>query len=118
MKVKIGNRMRLIRKKLDLSQKEMANKLNISSSYLSDVELNKAGMSLDKLSNLIIQFNINLNWLLIEKGTMFNLDKELSEKDIQILDFLNTNSKLKQVIEKIRNSSYSEYILYEDLCCP
>ena len=66
-----NNRLYLIRKNLKLSQKEMSNLLSIPYTTLSRYENNVIKPSFDILSKIAKQFNVNINWLLTGRGSMF-----------------------------------------------
>lgn len=69
--VKIGKRISTVRKILDMNQKEMAAKLNLTPSALSSIEkgVNNAGLPL--IFALWEHYRVNLNFLLSGAGPMF-----------------------------------------------
>jgi transcriptional regulator with XRE-family HTH domain len=101
----IGEKLEQIRKKLKITQGLFAEKLNMSRSTLSRLESNK----LTKIDNEIIsilsnQYNVNLNWLLNDKGQMFqtnDAEMEISEKIIDTKT--DTNQELILEKEKLRS---------------
>jgi len=66
----IGKRIKQIRNKLNISQKNFASELSTSAPKLSNYENGKYGVKTDMLEILYIKFNINLNWLVTGKGNM------------------------------------------------
>lgn len=66
-----GNRIKEFRKKLNLSQQELAKHLNMQPQALARYEKDKVKPSIELAKKLTDLFNINLNWLLTGKGEMF-----------------------------------------------
>ena len=80
----IGTRVKEVRKTLRINQKQMADKLGIFNSYLSDIENGKGNPGHSfffKISNL---FKVNLNYLFLGKGEMFLKSEQTREEDIFI----------------------------------
>ncbi|RDE19304.1 helix-turn-helix domain-containing protein [Parageobacillus thermoglucosidasius] len=81
----IGDNIKFFRKKAKMTQVELAEKANISRSYLADVERNRYNPSLDTLKAIASALNVPVNSLIGEEDTK-NLDRdtklpELTEKD-------------------------------------
>lgn len=66
-----NERLKEIRKSLDLTQREFSDALDIKQGSYSDVERGKAGISAVLLKNLIRRFRINPLWLCEGEGEMF-----------------------------------------------
>ncbi len=66
-----NERLKEIRKSLDLTQREFSDALDIKQGSYSDVERGKAGISAVLLKNLIRRFRINPLWLCEGEGDMF-----------------------------------------------
>lgn len=67
-----GTRFKAVRQTLNLSQDAFAARLHLSKSAISAVENNKSFVSVEVLSTLFIDFNVNLNYLIVGQGQMFN----------------------------------------------
>jgi transcriptional regulator with XRE-family HTH domain len=67
----IGDRIKEIRKKLRLPQKEMAAGLNTSSSYLSEIESGKANPGPGFFLDLSDVYNVSIEYVFHGKGEMF-----------------------------------------------
>jgi transcriptional regulator with XRE-family HTH domain len=67
-----GERLKKIRRKLGLSQTELGEKLGFSKQYLSNIEADRNLMNNDKLVKLLVDFNVNINYLLAGVGEMFS----------------------------------------------
>ena len=59
----LGENIKLYRKKQKLTQVQLADKANISRSYLADVENNRYNPSVDTLKNISNALGVNLNEL-------------------------------------------------------
>lgn len=66
-----NERLKEIRKTLDLTQREFSDALDIKQGSYSDVERGKAGISAILLKNLIRRFRVNPLWLCEGEGEMF-----------------------------------------------
>lgn len=73
----LHQRLKLIRLDLNLSQKEMAEGLDLTQGGYSDIERGKTKAIADNvLTKLEDKYNVDVNWLRREEGQMFkNLDK-------------------------------------------
>lgn len=71
-----GQRFRKIRMALNLSQEVFGKNIGLSKSGISAVENDKTFVSLEILSTLFINYDINLNYLVTGSGSMFNKQQE------------------------------------------
>ena len=76
-----GQRFKDLRKELRLTQEVFANKIGLSKSAISAVESDKSFISQNVMSTLFMEFNVNLNWLVVGEGKMFNAPKYEDVKD-------------------------------------
>jgi transcriptional regulator with XRE-family HTH domain len=67
----LGKRVKMIRKELQISQKDFANKINISGSYLSEIEAGKSKPGYDFLFNISRICNVSLAYVLHGIGEIF-----------------------------------------------
>lgn len=75
----MGERIKEIRKKLNITQKNFAGSLHMANSYLSEIENGKANPSFEFFYSLSYYYNVSLNYLFHGIGPMF-----LSEGSIQM----------------------------------
>jgi SOS-response transcriptional repressor LexA len=66
-----GQRLRNVRKALNLSQQELAATIKVNASAISQMETNRIKPSLDTLLLLAKNYKVNLHWMLTGKGQMF-----------------------------------------------
>lgn len=93
--MKLGEKIKLLRKGKKISQEELSNMLNINRNYLSRIETGKSDPSATVLRSIAKIFNIDLNSLLdVDNENIENYDKTkyiienckyLNDKD---LDFI------------------------------
>jgi len=95
-----GVRLRKLRESKNLSQGDVAKRLNVTNSAISGYENNTSSPSLEMLTNLAILFNVSTDYLLnLEKRQSLYLDG-FSEMDkisaLKILDILRDNLSTKE----------------------
>ena len=67
----IAERVKSIRKTLKLTQEELSQKINVSPTYICQVEKGKYKPNFDFLENISRELNVNLYWLIFGQGEMF-----------------------------------------------
>jgi transcriptional regulator with XRE-family HTH domain len=81
----IGRRVKLIRKHLKLTQRELAKRLSISVGYLSDVENGKNKINIDIVSGIVLHFpEISPGWLLVGRGDMIIREQEILSENYSL----------------------------------
>lgn len=98
----VGKRLKDLRRQLNVSQKDFAAQLEISSSYLSEIESGKTKPGFNFLRLIAKTFRINPAWVLLEEGDVF-LDNEdgpnISEKE-----FGDAADRVKELLHYIKKS--------------
>jgi phage repressor protein C with HTH and peptisase S24 domain len=74
----MGERVKLIRKKLGMTQEQLAQRLGVGKTALSMIETGKARLSTRNRNILVQELNVNPDWLDSGRGEMFNADPLLS----------------------------------------
>ena len=110
--MKLGEKIKLIRKSKGISQEELASTLKINRNFLSRIETGKSEPTASILKNIAKLFNSNLNSLLDVKNISTNSDdkikyitencKNLNEKDIDFI--IRIISVMKEEYVKINSS--------------
>lgn len=73
----MNERLRKLRKFLDLTQQEFADKIGMKRNTIANYESNRNEPSNSVISLICREFNVNEEWLRIGKGEMFNqIDKD------------------------------------------
>lgn len=73
----VNERFRQIRKKLEMTQDQLAQRLGVGKAALSMIETGKAGLSSRNLNILVQEFNVNPEWVETGKGNMFTAEPNL-----------------------------------------
>ena len=76
-----GSRLKKIRKELKLSQEEFGKKIGLTRAAIAAVEADNNKFSNDVLCKLILTFDVNVNYLLVGKGNIFNAPEFEQVKD-------------------------------------
>ena len=74
----VGERIRLIRKALNMTQDQLAQRLGVGKAALSMIETGKAGFSTRNKNILVQDLNVNPEWIDTGKGKMFNAEPNLT----------------------------------------
>lgn len=74
----MGERLKLIRKALGLTQEQLAQRLGVGKTALSMIETGKARLSSRNKNILIQDLNVNPTWLETGRGQIFNADPALT----------------------------------------
>ncbi len=75
----VNERFRQIRKKLEMTQEQLAQRLGVGKAALSMIETGKAGLSSRNLNILVQEFNVNAEWVETGKGNMFSAEPDLKK---------------------------------------
>ena len=73
----VGERIRLMRKQLNLTHEQMAQRLGVGKAALSMIETGKARLSARNKNILVQDFNVNPDWIETGEGKMFNAEPDL-----------------------------------------
>ncbi len=73
----INERFRQIRKKLEMTQEQLAQRLGVGKAALSMIETGKAGLSTRNLNIMVQEFNVNPEWVETGNGNMFSAEPNL-----------------------------------------
>jgi len=107
---KFGIRLKKIRCALNLSQEALGDKLNMSRAAIAAAEAGKNGFSQDTLYKLSKIFNVNLNYLICDKGEMFINTCENThvfiKNDTVLEKFKTWGRRLAKILDENDESSY------------
>jgi transcriptional regulator with XRE-family HTH domain len=76
----IGKRIRKVRLDLDMTINDFAERIDISSSFLSDVELGKRGISAENIVKICSKCNISCDYLLMGVQSFGKVDESIAER--------------------------------------
>jgi len=80
-----GQRIKKIRQELKLSQDDFGKIFNISKQFVSLLEQDKTFLNNDKLVKLLLDYNVNVNYVLAGIGSMFIM-REPEDAKREVLD--------------------------------
>lgn len=93
------NRIKELRKKLNLSQKDLGKKIGISDAAVSKIEKGINSPSIQTIKSICREFNVSYAWLKDGKGDMFtNLPETLLD---EIADEYHLNDRMKKLIKTL-----------------
>lgn len=69
MYIELGKKIKLLRKRRNLKQDDLANILNISRAQISNLEKGRRSLNLEQLNKLCIYFKIDMSYFLSEETT-------------------------------------------------
>ena len=114
--VKIMNeRIKKIRKELDLTQQEFANRLGTARNNIAGYETGKRSPSNAVISLMCKEFNVNETWLRTGEGDMFielDMEDQLMEWSAKVLSGRDSKFK-KQFVTMLMSLSENEWGLLE-----
>lgn len=125
--ISLDNRVKLIRKKLNISQTDFGKKLGITGAGISKIENGKRNLTEQMLRMICTEFNINEKWLRSGEGEIFRQlpsdaigqlaeNYQLDELDKKIIsEYVRLDEKKRQVIKEYimriaYGSSYSDLL--------
>jgi transcriptional regulator with XRE-family HTH domain len=106
-----GQRLKEVRQQLKLLQKDFAASLEVSGSFLSEIEKGKANPGFDVLRKMYLIYNVNLHYLLGGQGEPFIDKTEASVSPSTAIG--HEKEKLHELIFYIENAPVVRYAVYE-----
>jgi len=106
-----NNKLKRIRKILNLSQKETAAKLGVPFTTISRYEHNIIKPSFDILSRYAKIFNVNINWLLTGRGEMFISEKAGAHSNGTGIDEAEYRERIRELEREIADLKKSIHLL-------
>jgi transcriptional regulator with XRE-family HTH domain len=116
MRHEIGKRIRLVRDKKGITQSELGEKLGIQFQHVSKYERGETVPTWENLIKLHEFYDVNINWLLTGKGTMFVSPITYSVADNQSLAAirdLDSDDQLDEIITELRNDQELKNLIYD-----
>jgi transcriptional regulator with XRE-family HTH domain len=106
-----GNRLKEVRLKLGLIQKDFAEKMGITGSFISELEKGKKAPGMSVLKRLSNEFNISLDYLINGKGRPFLLRSENKPSSFEIGPENPDKEKIRQLLHYMANSPFVKYAM-------
>lgn len=114
---KMQNRMKQIRKELDLTQQEFAKRIGSTQNVLANYETGRRNPSSSVINNICKEFSVNETWFRTGKGQMFdkiNRDNQLMMWAGKLLSEEQTSYK-KRLLTVLMSLSEDEWLLLEKI---
>lgn len=111
----MNDRLKALRKSLDLTQQEFANRLGVKRNTVATYEVGKSNPSDAAISLICAKFNVNEEWLRTGTGDMFielDVEDQLMEWAGKVLSGQDSNFK-KRFVTMLMNLSESEWEFIE-----
>jgi len=100
----IGNRIKQVRTHLRIQQKEMAQKLGITSAHLSEIEKGKSSPSIEVVLKITNIYNMSLEFLFLGRGEMLYISG--LEKAPEKFTFDSSVTSREKLIWMLKKSDY------------
>ncbi|MCL2791526.1 MAG: helix-turn-helix domain-containing protein [Spirochaetaceae bacterium] len=88
MDYSINQRIKELREKLGINQRDFSKLLSLSGGYISGVEVNLREVNARLIKLIVSQFGVNEEWLRHGNGEMF-IKKKIDEKAVRIVSLFN-----------------------------
>lgn len=99
----INDRISILIERLNIKQKDFADRINLKSNTLSMIKSNKRSVTERVINDIVREFNVNKEWLINGTGEIF-IQKSTDYIDLLIKEY-NLNSKDKEILESYLNMS-------------
>lgn len=113
----MNERLKKLRKELELTQQEFAGRLGISRNNIASYETNKSEMGASVISLICREFNVSENWLRDGTGDMFleqTRDEQIA-KFIGGIQSIDDDSFKKRLISMLSEMTEDEWGLLENM---
>ncbi|MCP5105163.1 MAG: helix-turn-helix transcriptional regulator [bacterium] len=100
----IGKRIKDVRTHLRIQQKEMAQKLGITSAHLSEIEKGKSSPSTELVLKITKTYNMSLEFLFLGKGEMLYDQEPVNAGDQFTFD--SSMTSLEKLVWMLKKSDY------------
>lgn len=109
--IEFGNRLRVVREKLGLKQREFALRIEKTPAFLSEIETGKSNPGFGVLRKIAETFNINLNYLMFGEGEVFKgrHGEGGAEREAYGID----DEKFNEMVNYFKRAPVVKYAVYE-----
>jgi len=108
-----GQRLKEIRQQLKLLQKDFAAGLEVSGSFLSEIEKGKTNPGFDVLRKIYVNYNVNLHYLMDGSGRPFVDQMRAVSASVSTIISGPDREKLEELFYYIENAPVVRYAVYE-----
>ncbi len=101
MTINKNERLKYLRKKLNISQKELASELMLNVAMISLIENNKKNLTDKNIILICEKFNINANWLKFGEGEIFKESED--DELLKLSNQYNLDTKTQTILKNFLN---------------
>lgn len=94
----MGKRIQMIRKSLGKTQQQFGDIFGVKKSFICAIEKDDSKLSVDNLVKLLVNYKVNINYVLDGQGSMF-LEQESDTKNKDV------NSKIDKIFEILERNN-------------
>jgi len=102
--IEVSKRLKAVRRELDISQKDFAARIDVSGSYLSEIESGKTKPGYNFLIAIAKEFRVSPSWLLLEEGEMFLGNDPGSSISMGENEFGDQTGRVKELLLYLKRS--------------
>lgn len=113
--VSLGTKLRRLRNKADMTQRQLAEKLDVKSSTISDYENDRSVPSTEVLCRYKDVLNADLNWVMGTDTEVNTVLTALNRKDREMIrQFQACSEDEKSVVRQVTKVLYDRHVHYND----
>jgi transcriptional regulator with XRE-family HTH domain len=113
MKKEIGQRLKLVREKKDLSQADLGDKLGIQYQHVSKYERGESVPTWEYLIKLNEIYGVNINWLLTGNGIPFLSGEYPIIEDTEKQTIRDKDSTIDEIVAVLEKDAELKVLIYE-----
>lgn len=112
----IGESIKIFRKKSGLTQQQLADKSNISRSYLADVEKNRYNPSIDTLRKIATSLGVSVDVFLKDEPGTTTISENFQPSSLSLSEQDKLDKEAQDIVDNLRVSlsQNKEYLENED----
>lgn len=112
----IGESIKIFRKNSGLTQQQLADKSNISRSYLADVEKNRYNPSIDTLQKIATSLGVSVDVFLKDEAGTTTINENIQTSSLSLKEQDKLDKEAQEIVDNLRVSlsQNKEYLENED----
>lgn len=114
MNQKINQRVKLLRKQLNLTQEQFALKIGVSRANIGNIEYNRVSLTERNIKLICDKFNVNEEWLKNGVEPIFKIQKETEKEFIDILKYIGIKPMVLEIIQNYLNMTDEKREIFDN----